>query len=93
MSEGLHQRLTAASEGATMTTTLYATTVLELAVLAETAAEAIAAFDDGGNGGVRIHLSLRVLPTLHNKIKLAAKRSGSSMNKFVVFAISEALDS
>ena len=68
------------------------TTVLEFAVLAQRVATGIEDYDDSDNCG-RIHLSLRVLPTLPGKIKRAAKRSSSSMNKFVAFAISEALSS
>jgi predicted HicB family RNase H-like nuclease len=92
LSVELHQRLTAVAEAGPMSTVQYVTTVLELAVLERPDALALGAFRDGARGDRRIHVAIRMLPSLHAQLKAEAKRAGVSVNRYVAFALAEALD-
>lgn len=84
----LYAQLTAACEKAGMTTTGYVSTVLELAILDPVSAEAAESFAPHfGRGETRVHVAMRMAPSLYAGVQKAAKAAGWSMNRYVNWAI------
>lgn len=91
ISRQLHDRLMHASSG--MPENLYITTVLELAAAGATDLVRLGKFRDVGSTGEKVRVTVRLLPSLYERIQKLAKTNGVTMNRLIVFAISEAVES
>lgn len=72
---------------------LYITTVLELAAAGATDLVRLGKFRDVGSTGEKVRVTVRLLPSLYERIQKLAKTNGVTMNRLIVFAISEAVES
>lgn len=92
MSEPLYERLTAACDAAGVSTTSYVSTIIELAAGDRKNRDGLNTFEDPvGPSGVRVHVSIRMVPSAYTAVQAAAKRSGVSMNRFVAWSIARVL--
>lgn len=84
----LYEVLTAACDKAGMPTTGYVSTVLELAILDPVPAESAEVFASSiERGEARIHVTLRLVPSLYANVLKAAKAAGWSTNRYVTWAL------
>lgn len=90
ISPEFHSSVTAEAERLQITTTALVTQVVKRVVPGGVDRERFAKFEDQTLQG-RVTLTLRIDPILREQMTTAARRAGGSVNRFVSFAVSEAL--
>lgn len=87
----LHSELTAAAAKAAVTTTEWVSTVLEVTVLERADAAAIATYVESLPAEHQVHATLRLVPSLRKKVATRAWQARTSTNRYIMWAVDQAL--
>lgn len=91
LSRDLRDHLFVAADEAKLTANQYASTLLELALTQESDAQSVAEFvDEDSQGRKRVHVSLRLVPSLFRKLEHRVALLEVSRNRFIAWVIAEA---
>lgn len=86
----VYERLSEVCAAASMTSTLYVSTVLELWLSAERDPTDLQMYEEDIESG-RVTVTLRLLPSLFTRTQARAKAVGVSMNRLLTFVLFESL--